>query len=623
MCGIAAILLSKPADASALIASCKTFSNRMEHRGPDDAGYVFFRQNGDAEMFVDSHSHPDIDLPNVETASGEFVAAFVHRRLSIVGLGAAGHQPMQSTTGRFWICFNGEIFNFKALNAAYNFPSKTGTDTETLLNLWEQKGEKSLELLDGFFAGIIYDAEFNKYTVFRDTTGVKPLFFAAQNSNRFFCSDTRALREVTGYNSVNPISIFHLLAEGILGDAENTTMFSGIREHKAGAVGHITNEEGYVAADWNLDKMPETPIGLREKLERSMDRRLIADVPLGFAVSGGLDSAAIIGLARKKLGNQASLKLFSITSKDSNSDERHWQKSVADFNHGEWISQDIEDAPISSLQNLIEHVDMPAVAWNNIAHFNLCKLAKENGVTVLFNGQGADEIFGGYPDYLQRDWWKIKSLLNTNAANWPISMDEIKRGWLQLNLISKAPQFLRQKQFVKKFQGLIHPDLLGHPSYAWSLSKMGADEKMKEDYFGKKLWQMLQWEDRNGMANSLESRNPFADDRALASFLKLPLKKKIENGFTKGMLRDVLSDVVPLDVLWRVDKKGFTVPDAALTWRFVEHWKPVFMSSVLDAWSPRKSRELLLKNLDPNQTQELKWFFRLVSLCYFLQNLEN
>jgi asparagine synthase (glutamine-hydrolysing) len=623
MCGIGAIIYPTKVDAGIAIKSCEILSACMESRGPDDAGFVLFDSEGACKIFGNNKSAADLRLPHIREASGEIVAAFVHRRLSILGLGPKGHQPMQSKSGKNWLIFNGEIFNYRELNERFGFESNTGTDTETLLNLWDEKGDKCIELFDGFYAGIVFNSLQRKFTIFRDTTGVKPLFFATQNRIRYFCSETKALRKVTGYNAVNPGTVFHTLAEGIIGDDLNRTFFSGIQEHLPGQVGEFTWKEGYAPKVWQIDRMPETPIDLRSKLEKSMQRRLIADVPLGFAVSGGVDSAAIIGLARKMMGNEQQLKLFSITSSLSIEDEVNWQKKVAEFNKTEIVSFDIFDCENDILEKVISATDMPIIAWNNIAHFKLCQLAKNSGITVLFNGQGADELFGGYPDYLLRDWKKIKAILQSNPTNWPLEIKEISKGYFRLKLIAYTPQLLREWVFKNRLKTYLHADLINHKSYLWQQANFNADEKMYADYFGKKLWQMLQWEDRNGMAHSIESRNPFADDRALASFLKIPFKKKIEGGFTKNLLRKELKDVVPEKVLWRKDKKGFSVPDMKLTSQRIASWKPYFMDSVLDEWSSKPQREKILQNLNENDETGLQWFLRLSSLSVFLNQIKN
>ncbi len=622
MCGIGAIVSKKAIPAAEMIQYCRILSNTQHHRGPDDEGFVLFDIEGNAHVFGGENTLPQLGIPRLETASGNYICALVHRRLSIIAPGAAGHQPMHTADGKLWLTYNGEIFNFKKLNQQNNFSSETGTDSETLLKYIEKNKYKSIPDLDGFYAAMIWNTEEQSLHVFRDPTGVKPLFYSRKGGVWFFASETKPLRLITGYNSPDPTTIFHHLTEGVMGNLPESNYFSAIFSVEKGRLDCWTAQDGLVnLTEFTPDKIP--PIHLKERLQHSVKTRLIADVPLGFAVSGGLDSAAIIGLARKELGAAAKLKLFSVTSADANSDESNWQKMVADYNHADWHTTSLEDASNDLLQTVIQATDMPAVAWNNLAHFELCKLAKSHGVTVFFNGQGADEIFGGYPDYLQRDYGVLKQLYQKNAQNWPLTLKEIEAGYRKLKLLKIAPDFIKRYAFNKDLKSILHPDLLPRMSYRWSLAGLSADEKMKEDYYGKKLGQMLVWEDRNGMAHGLESRNPFADDNMLASFLRMPFKQKSKNGFTKGILREALTDVVPGQVLWRTDKKGFTVPDEILTWKQLKNWEPVFMSEILDEWSPRGGREQLLKSLTPQNSKGLKWYFRLTSLAFFLANIHG
>jgi asparagine synthetase B (glutamine-hydrolysing) len=145
---------------------------------------------------------------------------------------------------------------------------------------------------------------------------------------------------------------------------------------------------------------------------------------------------------------------------------------------------------------------------------------------------------------------------------------------------------------------------------------------MQENYYGQRLRQMLRWEDLNGMAHQLESRNPFADSALIAQWLNVPLKEKITT-YTKEILRHAMDDYLPLEVAMRTDKKGFSVPDAKLTWKHRESWKDAFFNSDLNAFSPIKKREYVWKNVGPMDEKDLGWIFRLSALSYYLENLKS
>jgi asparagine synthase (glutamine-hydrolysing) len=616
MCGIAGIVSQKPMAASELAALCLRFSAGMQHRGPDDEGFVCINEEGELHFFRGDDS-ASAALTHIREAQGEFVAALVHRRLSIIGPGPQGAQPMLSPSGRYVIVFNGECFNFKNLNQKYGFDTPTHTDTEVVLHLLDMHGVRGLQHIEGFFAGIVYDKTQQCFHVFRDPTGVKPLYTCKRKGVQLFCSETQALRKLAEIDTVSPKMFLHFFSEGLLDIGDNSTFFSGIYTFPKGICETITTG-GKEDTRFELEKLGEPPVALLQRLEASIEQRITADVPLGFAVSGGVDSALILGMARH-LHPERELHAFSVVSGHSAADESAWQQQVVDYNKAIWHTTDITQQGSQLLQEVVQHTDLPPVAWNNVAHYALCKLVKQAGITVILNGQGADEIFGGYPDYLARPLKKGK----LKPGQWPISSKERLKMRATLFAQQRLPMAIQQRIFSKKYADILHDDFIGYQSVLWEKSKLDAEAKMWDDYYGIKLGQMLLWEDRNGMAHSLESRNPFADDRNLASFLKLPLSTKLKNGYTKGILREAGKGLVPESVLWRVDKKGFSVPDAQLTQSHISAWKEAFFDTSLEMWAPLAKREKLFSKLENAAPADLQAYFRLVSFSYFLQHIQN
>lgn len=616
MCGIAGIVSQHPLEASALAALCMQLSADMQHRGPDDEGFVCIDAEGQLHFFRGNDSASK-DYPHIHEAQGQFVAALIHRRLSIIGPGPKGAQPMLSPSGRYVIVFNGECFNFKKLNAKHHFETPSHTDTETVLHLLDKFGVQGLQEIEGFFAGIIFDTHDKCFHIFRDACGVKPLYTSKTKGVQFFCSETKALRIAAEKHTISPKMFLHFFAEGLLDLGDNSTFFNGIYAFPKGICETIipgSKEQTQFA----LEKSGLPPVALADRLEESIQQRINSDVPLGFAVSGGLDSAIILGIARKLLPDRE-LHAFSVVSGNSNADESAWQEQVVRFNNAKWHTVDITQQGPQLLEEVVQRTDLPAVAWNNVAHYALCKLVKDSGVTVILNGQGADEVFGGYADYLIRPLKKG----NLKHGHWPISKRE--RLSMRANLLAqqRLPGGIKQYLFSKKYSHILHSDFVGYSSILWEKSQLDAEAKMWDDYYGIKLGQMLLWEDRNGMANSLESRNPFADDRNLASFLKLPLSGKLKNGYTKGTLREAAQGLVPETVLWRVDKKGFSVPDTALTKQHVQSWKEVFFNPELEPWAPLTKREKLLADLEKGEASAMQSYFRLVAFSYFLNQVKH
>lgn len=611
MCGIAGIFSLKPIPAREMARVCLQFSEDLSHRGPDDEGFVLIDTQWQAQVYAGNHTLPTLQLPQIQSAVGKFLGAFVHRRLSIIQPGPQGHQP-------FWderniLCYNGEAFNFKEIDNIYGFENQSRTDTEAVFHLLNSQGAEAVQKLDGFFAFGFADLKKRTLHLRRDTTGVKPLMYAQTETTIAFSSETKALRNFLGSVSINSQAVFHHLCEGII--LPNQGFYNEINSIHEGMDVDLQTLETEIVHYPENEAEPDAD--LRTQLESSVEKRLMSDVPLGFAVSGGLDSAAVIGLARKALGADAPLSLFSIVSSDPQSDERRWQQQVAEYNQAEWHHFAIEDAGPQLLEEVARATDLPPIAWNNLAHFELCRLAQSHGVTVFFNGQGADELFGGYPDYFFRDFWALQGVFS-GKNHLPVSYGTALKENLKLQVKIFLP-FLSGVAARRHAGGLLNPNLWHHDLYLPRLSHLRADHKRQVDYYGQKLRQMLAWEDLNGMAHGLESRNPFADDMQLAKWLNVPLKDKLVNDYAKGVLRDALKDVMPEMVRQRADKRGFTLPDASLTWKHRNAWSVFVMSDTLNPLSPRANRERLLKNLREEDENGLQWYFRLAALSVFIQ----
>ena len=618
MCGIGGIFSLKPRPAAEWREKCMLMSAKMKHRGPDDEGFVLFTPDGRAEAFLGDDSMPVPGLRHISEAAGNFSGALVHRRLSIVGLGLGGHQPVAAADKQHWLVYNGETFNFKDLDQLFGFENQSGTDTETVLKLLSSKGADTVEQLDGFYALGLYEDSSGLLRLRRDKTGVKPLYYAVNDEQFAFCSEPAALRKLFGMKELNAQAVFHLLAEGVF--VPGLPLVDGIYEVQEGLdVNTRTLQmEWWFGAD--VEGKPEKT--LRDELEQSVKRRLMADVPLGFALSGGLDSAGIVGLARKSLGPEAEMKLFSVVSGNPAADESAWQKQVADFNGAQWFKLNMDEVGMGSLLDVAARSDLPAVGWNNVAHFELCRLAASQGVKVFFNGQGADELFGGYPDYLARDFMRLWPFVLKHVKTLPLNFAEALKMYLKLKAQSWVPGL--QIFYAKNAENnILNKDYKQFTPFLWQIAHLGADAKMQHDYFAQKLRQMLMWDDRNGMVHSLESRNPFADDMSLARWLNVPFKEKLQGGFTKSPLRHALKGVVPEPVRMRSDKRGFSVPDSDLTRLHRNELEPYFMSSVLDDFSPRPKRDQLLKKLNLQDGKQLRTYFRFSAFAAWLTHLHN
>lgn len=639
MCGIAGISSSLIQSKEYWLKWAQIFSKTLEHRGPDDEGFLLVFRNDQPPLPVGNKYVPIPDVPHMpaglllDHASDSVNGLLLHRRLSIIGIGPLGHQPMCDQSGRFWLTFNGEIFNFSELQRNFSLPNQSGTDSEVLVNLWALKQEKCLPLLDGFFAFCIYDSVENTYTIVRDRTGVKPLYYTLKNDCFAFASEELPLRLLNNEHKINPHAVYYHLKHGM---TDVRPWFKGIQTLLPGELlKWIPETRQMKQGKWfNPQKIePFTNhLELREMFMSSMTKRLRSDVKLGFAVSGGIDSAIIVGAARHLLGVDAKLDYFSVGSNQLAGDESQWQKLVVAKNKGTWHRVMVEDFSDELLPKHIRFTNRPAVAWNNLAHFAMCESVQNSGVTVLFNGQGADEIFGGYPDYFIETLWSERKFLSKYRKNWPIAYGEALKFFTKRKLRS----FLSTEQKMKIEQnvwgkilrdGVIEEEIIElHPKVD-SLQEMMLGDYYGQSYQSKfygKLYQMLAWEDRNGMSFQLESRNPFADDVNIPQkYLgKFQLHELMQVGMPKGILREAFKDLLPTELYHRTDKKGFSVPEALLTKKHGLKWKDAFMYGGLNPYIQKEYRAHVLKRFNDLNAKELQFYFRTSALGFYLSLLD-
>ena len=312
--------------------------------------------------------------------------------------------------------------------------------------------------------------------------------------------------------------------------------------------------------------------------------------------------------------------------------KRKWQETVHKHNGGLVHTVDTSSFKTSHIEDVVLQSNRPPVAWNNIAHFQLCKSVRDLGITVLFNGQGADELYGGYPDHFIQAWYGEKEQILPYAENWPISFDRLKkvawkRKWrqqLSQEWKHRMDRFLWGHIFTKELINSNEMEL--HPKVE------NVKELMMGEYYGSnvnskfygRLYQMLQWEDRNGMAFQLESRNPFADDLHLPQQIlgKKFLHELMQGGKSKGILREATQSYLPESIYNRTDKKGFSVPETKLTAKWGGEWAPWIMSSQLDGIINREYREKLITKFPQLPPKDLSIYFRMASVGLFLERLE-
>jgi len=545
-------------------------NNTLEHRGPDDAG--LFR---------------DADV------------ALGHRRLSIIDL-AGGHQPMETTDGSLVIVFNGEIYNFKELRdelVSKGVRFETLSDTEVLLRLYQQEGASSLKKLNGMFAFAIFDRKRRELFLARDRIGIKPLCYLELPGRLLFASDPKALLQYPDWSrDINPHAVRDYLALRYVPGQQS--MFSAIQHLPPGHFMRYRDGNCEISRYWSL---PSPGLGghhseqsnleeLEQLLERSVSRRLIADVKFGAYLSGGLDSGLIVALMSKISNTQ--VKTFSVGF-DYEHDELSQAAATAELlgcDHQELMfsAQDI-----SLLPELVYHSGEPLGDAINLPMYKLAREAKKE-VTVILTGEGADEIFGGYlfhkvlwaaqiyhklvPGPI-RDWL-VRPLLQACppqllnlAFQYPAYLGGRgkQKALDYLDVINTGDQDAGYRHLISLFdnrdmQTLFTPEFeaqLQAKSVLWTAPTDLLDpsfDQILRLQFGHWLPNnMLARADRMSMASGIEARVPFLDHELVEFAFSLPRNMKLNNLSGKYLLRKVAKRLLP-KVTANRKKMPFYVP---------------------------------------------------------------
>jgi asparagine synthase (glutamine-hydrolysing) len=529
MCGITGFvnLDGAPADLALLERMC----DLMAYRGPDDAGH-----------------HVD---GNVGLAA---------RRLAIIDLTEAGHQPMSNQDGSVWVAFNGEIYNHAELfpelvAAGHRFRGRC--DTEVIVHAYEEWGADCLARFNGMFAIAVWDARRRRLWLARDRIGVKPLYYA-QTAHRFlFGSEIKLLLEDPSVcRRACPEAIAQYLRHGY--SIDDRTWFDGIRKVPPGATLTLAEGRATINSFWDpVDRfrhpapVADAACRIRDLLVDSVRLRLRSDVPVGAHLSGGIDSSAVVALMAGQ--SAAPVHTFSGAFAEGREfDERRYARLVVSryaTDHHE--VEPTSDGFAETISHLVWHMDEPTAGPGVYPQLMVCRLARDSGVIVTNGGQGGDELFGGYGRHLPAYWAAVGDRATATAA--------------RARRRAAARQLMRTLATHSRVSGLS----LYHGSVRRVLrSYRPSLPRLIDDPLGNVLYNdlrtylvaLLQVEDRTSMATSLESRTPFLDYRLVEFVAGLPHTSKMAGGVPKALLREALHGAVPHAILARTDKRGFPTP---------------------------------------------------------------
>jgi asparagine synthase (glutamine-hydrolysing) len=586
MCGIAGIYSFK---GNAKPEHIKRMADSLRHRGPDDEGFLAVNSES-TKAYPLTGSESKVQGPRIEDFNEPANLFLGHRRLSIIDLSPAGHQPMCNEDGSLWIVYNGEIYNYLELRKELEplgHRLKSQTDTEVVLHAYEEWGTDCLRRFNGMWAFAVVDLKSNKIFCARDRAGVKPFYYFYDGKRFCFASEIKALIEIDGFSiEPNEQILADYLFSGLLDHTEET-FFKNIYQLRPGEYLLIESNKLTVRSYWDID-----PKGVRfcsesddteqfyELLQDSVRLRLRSDVPIGTCLSGGLDSSTIVCLANRLMFDAHAIdprlvgerqKTFSSCFENHVYDERKYIELVIKqtnaeknyvFPKGESLCKD--------LPRLVWHQDEPFGSTSIYAQWNVMKLAKEQGVKVLLDGQGGDELLAGYlPSFYflfrralkQVDLGRFIKEIKGFRKNHGNMLSQFLPGML-ITIVPSWGKPLFQK-FVKRDVGWAEGGF--QKKYFRNFPRPMKFNDDLNDYLYHNFRSMtlpglLHYEDRNSTAFSLEARLPFLDYRLVEFIFSLPSEQKIKGGVTKVILRNAMQSILPEEVKNRRDKMGFVTP---------------------------------------------------------------
>lgn len=600
MCGIAVLITLNGSPQP--LKSISSMLDAIRHRGPNDEGIVFFRhQTYEGIPYATNETINDVFgsllpyAPNEKfdgAVPPDSIMAFGHRRLSIVDISSKGHQPMCYANKRYWITFNGEIYNYQEIRQdlellGHQFLSNT--DTEVILAAYAQWGKECLHRFNGMWAFVIYDRQTEKIFVSRDRFGVKPLYYWFSEKNFLaFASEIKEFTVLPCWKAtMNGARVYDYLVYNLM-DHTSETLFRGVYQIRGGeafeiCINDITDRlpiyRWYTLCPKKFDSnFEQASHDFRELLKNSVKLRLLADVQVGSCLSGGLDSSSIVCLANDILkdGKKEEVqKTFSACSDVKRFDEREFVDEVTSTRNIEaYYTYPSVDNVLEVLDAIIWHQDEPIGSTSVYAQWLVFQLAADHEVKVMLDGQGADELLCGYHDFFgfryadlfRAGRWKalIKELKAAKELHGYTEVSSLKS--MRTSLLPESWKKIAKKVFTQETLQLswLNTDKLGLNSGQGKLNiplsrSVNELSHVKMIYTGLPL--LLHWEDRDSMAHSVESRVPFLDYRLVEFIISLPEDFKICDGYTKRILREGMRGILPEKIRMRIDKIGFATPE--------------------------------------------------------------
>ncbi|MEO7086628.1 MAG: asparagine synthase (glutamine-hydrolyzing) [Gemmatimonadaceae bacterium] len=581
MCGIGGIVVRDGGKVCS--EELAVMAKRLQHRGPDGHGFATYTPGGRVEA---AHEADALAAARV---------GLVHLRLSIIDTTEGGWQPMLSADGRYAIVFNGEIYNFVELRAELEKKGhvfRSGSDTEVLLAAWAAWGANCLPRLVGMFAFAILDTRANTIILARDGFGIKPLFYVSTAQRFAFASELKAIIPLwSDRRRANGARVFDYLRSGIT-DRGGDTMLEDFHQVPAGhwaTVSLLDTANPTFTAFWTPKRKERLDLSYDEAVAKTRDLfvksvrlHLRSDVPVGACLSGGIDSSAIVSVMREIEGAGLDLHTFTYVADAAEVSEEHWAEIVArNSNTTEHKIKPNADNLVDDLETLIACQDEPFGSTSIYAQYCVFRLVASTGIKVVLDGQGADEMLGGYAGHSGA---RLASLIRERrfgaaGAFWrskPVGYGgRFGRLMAAQYLLPKPAQGVLRKM-IGRSEMPPWLDAEWFRANAEGASSVGPSaggdlmDELAADVRGN-LPPLLRYEDRNSMHYSVESRVPFLTPELCDFFLALPEEYVIsDDGTSKAVLRAALRGIVPDAILDRRDKVGFRTPE----WQWMRTVRP-------------------------------------------------
>jgi asparagine synthase (glutamine-hydrolysing) len=612
MCGIAGIVSRN----SSLITTerIRAGTSCLEHRGPEDE-----------QVWISANNQ----------------AGLGHRRLCIIDLSKEASQPMHYAN-RFTIVHNGEIYNYLELKrelSGKGHSFKTVSDTEVILAAYAEWGNECVQKMDGMFAFAIWDEQEKKLFVARDRFGEKPLFFFYDDEQFAFGSEMKTLWSFGLEKEVNPAMLYNFITIGYTSNPSEPeeTFYLNISKLPSAsfAVYDLNTHQLQLEKYWQIYPSTEKVSDedaidrFNELFSESIRKRLRSDVPVGTSLSGGLDSSAIVAWCHEQSVAQYSHKCFTAVFKDFEKNELDFAATVAK-KFGLWHEVvEIKETEIPFLmQEVMKIQEEPFGSASVLAQYCVYKAAKQNGVTVLLDGQGADEVLAGYHKYYKWYWQelfrsgKLKKSGELNAAK-AIGIGE--SFGLKNKIAARFPEFASGMLQSRKSKAAFNHQALDRDFAFANKRELYYSTPIQADlngalYFNSFVYgleELLRLADRNSMANAVEVRLPYLSHELVEFLFSLPPGLKIREGWTKWILRKALEKKLPAEITWRKDKIGFEPPQQK--WMKIKDVREAIMEGKKKLVAKKILNESVLKKNQPHDAHAAdgsEWRYWSASFLY-------